>query len=276
MSQAPNPSVNESVARRTRRQFASLTVTEANRVLQPTSILVQPIGAVEAHGPHLPLSTDLVLAAASVDRLIARCGDSHDLWALPPIAYSKSNEHAWAPGTVWLSAQTMLSVLNDIGRSVAMTPAKKLVFINAHGGNSALLQVACRDLRLAYGLETFLAHPFTATNAGNEFGMAIHGGHDETSMLLDVDPELVDLTLAVRAVPEHLAKNKHVRWGGSVSFGWLSSDFEPAPQNGQLPLGVIGDATAANPEHGAMLWEQVLTSLDEAMGEIKTWNPSGA
>jgi creatinine amidohydrolase len=261
-------------AQRVHRRFAELTVNEAN-ALTNSAIVIQPVGAVEAHGPHLPLSTDLLLATAAVDRLVERCGDTFDLWALPPLAYTKSNEHAWAPGTIWLSAQTMLSVLDDIARSLTTTKVKKLLFINAHGGNSALLQVACRDIRLAHRLETFLAHPFASTDAGNEMGMSIHGGHDETSMLLDVRPDLVDMTKTVRAVPEHLAANRHVKWGGSVSFGWLSNDFEAPPAPGELPVGLIGDPTGANAEHGAMLWDRVLTSLEEAMLEITNWNPSG-
>ena len=112
------------------------------------SVVLLPVGSVEAHGPHLPLATDLIVASAAVDALVRRYGDEHDLWALPPLAFTKSNEHAWAPGTIWLSASTMLAVLDDIGRSLAVSPARTLVFVNGHGGNSALLQVACRDLRL--------------------------------------------------------------------------------------------------------------------------------
>jgi creatinine amidohydrolase len=275
MGNTPEPRKPNEVSVRTKRQFGDLTVNEIGDVLTPDSIVLIPVGAVEAHGPHLPLSTDLLIASAAVRRLVDRCGDRHDLWALPPIPYTKSNEHAWAPGTIWLSAATMLAMLDDIGRSIATTKVRKLVFVNAHGGNSALLQVACRDLRLAYGLQTFLAHPFTSTDAGNELGMGIHGGHDETSMLLALDADYVDMTKALRAVPEHLAANRHVKWGGSVSFGWLSSDFEAPPAPGQLPVGVIGDATGANAAHGELLWERVLTSLDEAMGEIANWKPSG-
>ncbi len=277
MGNIPEPrEPNLDATTRTGRQFADLTVNEVSDVLKPDSIVLVPVGAVEAHGPHLPLSTDLLIATAAVQRLVARCGDRHDLWALPPMPYTKSNEHAWAPGTVWLSAATMLSMLDDIGRCIATTKARKLVFINAHGGNSALLQVACRDLRLAYGLQTFLAHPFTATDAGNELGMGIHGGHDETSMLLALNDHMVDMTKAIRAVPEHLAANRHVKWGGSVSFGWLSNDFETAGEPGRQPVGVIGDATGANAAHGEMLWERVLTTLDEAMAEIANWNPASA
>lgn len=257
------------------RNYADIALHDLAAKVTASSILVQPIGAVEAHGPHLPMSTDFLIAAAAVERLVDRCGERDDLWALPPLAYSKSDEHSWAPGTISLSADTMLRLLDELGRSIATTAARKLVFVNAHGGNSALLQIACRDLRVRYGLQTFLAHPFTATDAGNEFGMSIHGGHDETSMLMAIRPELVDVSKAVRSVPEHLAKNRHVRWGGSVSFGWLSNDFEIPPAYGELAVGVIGDPTGANAAHGEAMWERVLSNLDEAMAEIVAWNPTG-
>jgi creatinine amidohydrolase len=256
------------------RLLSELSTPDVASRLSASSIIVLPVGAIEAHGPHLPFSTDLEIASHAVSSMLERAGDELDLWGLPPLGFSKSNEHAWAPGTVWLSASTMLAVFDDIGRSLALLPTKKLLLVNAHGGNSALLQVVCRDLRLAYGLETFLAHPFTATDAGNELGMGIHGGHDETSMLLHIRPDLVDLTRAVRAVPEHLASNQQVKWGGSVSFGWLSSDFEPSPPAGQLPVGVIGDGTHATATHGAKLWDTVLGNLIQACQEIRDWNPS--
>jgi creatinine amidohydrolase len=257
------------------RRFGQLSAHGVADAISDSSILLQPIGAIEAHGPHLPMSTDQVIADHAVNSIVKRYGDELDLWSLPTLTYSKSNEHAWAPGTIWLSANTLMRVLDDVGRSIATTKAKKLVFVNAHGGNSALLQVVCRDLRLRYGLQTFLAHPYVATDEGNELGMGIHGGHDETSMLMAIDAASVQLQLAVRAVPEHLALNKHVRFGGSVSFGWLSNDFERRPSNNALPIGVIGDATNANAAHGELLWERVLGNLYEALQEIRDWNPSG-
>ena len=131
---------------------------------------------------------------------------------------------------MWLSATTLLAVLDDLGRCVATTPAQRLVFLNGHGGNSALVNVANRELRLHHGLMTFLAHPGLPADQGgsspaDELGMGIHGGTDETSMMLHLAPELVDMTTAERQVPEHLADNRYVRFGGPVSFGWLSNDF---------------------------------------------------
>ena len=85
-----------------------------------------------------------------------------------------------------------------------LTAARKVVFLNGHGGNSALLGVANRELRLDHGLMTFLAHPGVPPDQGglsaeHELGMGVHGGHDETSLMLHLAPELVDMTAARRA-----------------------------------------------------------------------------
>lgn len=141
------------------RYFPDLTGPQVTELLTERSILVQPLGAIEQHGPHLPLSTDSVVATAVAQAAIAEVGDELDVWLLPTLEYTKSNEHAWSAGTVWLSATTLLAVLDDLGRCIATTPAKRLVFLNGHGGNSALLNVANRELRLAHGLMTFVTHP---------------------------------------------------------------------------------------------------------------------
>ena len=87
------------------------------------SIFVQPLGAIEQHGPHLPLNTDEVVATAVAEAAVERVGEKLDVWLLPTLTYTKSNEHAWAPGTIWLSATTMLSVLDYIGKCIARTKA---------------------------------------------------------------------------------------------------------------------------------------------------------
>jgi creatinine amidohydrolase len=237
--------------------------------LTSRSILVQPLGAIEQHGPHLPLSTDSVVATAVAEAAVAAVGDDLDVWLLPTLEYTKSNEHAWSAGTVWLSATTLLAVLDDLGRCIASTPAQRLVFLNGHGGNSALLNVANRELRLAHGLRTFLAHPGMPADQGgtspaSELGMGVHGGTDETSIMLHLAPHLVDMSLAERRVPEKIALNQYVRFGGRVSFGWLSNDF--------FPDGYVGDPTAATAELGKQLFDGAVRGFCEALREISTFD----
>ena len=247
------------------RHLAHLRAPDIARRLQADSIVVQPLGAVEQHGPHLPFNTDLLIAERVATAAVERVGDEVDAWLLPPLAYTKSNEHAWSPGTIWLSAATLLAVLDDLGRCIAMTPARRLVFLNGHGGNSALVNVANRELRLHHGLMTFLAHPGLPPDQGGastaeELGMGIHGGLNETSIMLHLAPELVDLAAARRRVPEHLAANRYVRFGGAVSFGWLSNDFGDD--------GHIGDPTTATAELGATLFDAAVEAFCGALGEI--------
>lgn len=251
------------------RHLAHLRGPDVATALTESSVVVLPLGAIEQHGPHLPLVTDLAIATAVAEAAVPRAVDAGvDAWLLPPLAFTKSNEHAWSNGTIWLSARTMLSVLEDIGRCIAATRARKLVFLNGHGGNSALVAMANRELRLQFGLETFLAHPSQPADQGgasppSELGMGVHGGTDETSMMLHLHPELVDMTKAVRAVPEHLAGNRHVRFGGSVAFGWTSDDFGEH--------GHIGDPTQASAELGRALVEGAVDSFVEVLREVSTF-----
>ncbi|MEM7324236.1 MAG: creatininase family protein [Actinomycetota bacterium] len=262
------------------RRLADLRASDLLSNLDEDSILILPLGAVEQHGPHLPFSTDLVIAEECARAVVAEAGEQLDLWLLEPLAYTKSNEHAGTPGTVWLGPETMLRVLDDIGRSVAATPARKLALLNGHGGNSSLLNVACRELRLNYGLEVFLLHPSLPPDQGgsdeldggataeraqarSELGMGVHAGRAETSIMLHLRPELVRMDLAERNVPEHLDQNRHVRFGGSVTFGWLASDFGDS--------GTIGDPTGADDVLGAALFKLAVEQLIEACGEIRNF-----
>lgn len=248
------------------RRLADLRAPEIADRLTPSSVLLQPVGAIEQHGPHLPLSTDLLIADALAEAVVEERGDELDLWLLPSLAYTKSNEHAWSPGTIWLSAQTMLSVLDDLGRCVATLPTRRLAFLNGHGGNTALLAVANRELRVAHGLMTFLLHPSQPRDSGgaseddDELGMGVHAGRDETSVVLHLRPELVDMSKAERSVPEAMAARERVRFGGDVPFGWSSDDLAAG--------GVIGDPTLASAERGARLWEGMRRSVGDALAEV--------
>jgi creatinine amidohydrolase len=242
------------------RELAELPGPAVATTLTADSIVVLPVGSIEHHGPHLPLGTDLIMADLLSERIVAAAVKAGlDVWRMPPLAYTKSDEHDWAVGTAWIGWETLMRTVVELGASVAKTPARTLVFYNGHGGNIALLQVALREIRRATGLRTFLMN--ASIPAGEtENGFGIHGGEGETAMIMALTPDLVDLTEAQRWVPDHLADFDQVKFnGGAVSFGWLSNDFGPS--------GVIGDPTTATVELGEALVrasvEQGVASLTE-------------
>ncbi|MCP3856737.1 MAG: creatininase family protein [Actinomycetia bacterium] len=251
------------------RRYEDLTGPELSTRITPSSILLLPIGAVEQHGPHLPLSVDHVIAHEVATAVVDLVGEELDVWQLPTMSFSKSNEHAWSAGTLYLSADTMMAVLTDIGRAAASTGAERLVLLNGHGGNTTHLGTALRELRLQFGLKTFLVHPsvppaYGGSSTHHELGMGIHGGLDETSIFMYLRPEHVDLSKAQRKVPEALDRNEYVKFGGSVQFGWISNDFDAE--------GYIGDPTGASVERGKDLFEAAVALLSEQLGEIKTFD----
>jgi creatinine amidohydrolase len=247
------------------RRLSELRAPQIGELITSRSVLVQPVGSIEQHGAHLPFETDLLVATSAAETVVDELGDELDLWLLPPLVYTKSNEHAWSAGTIWLSPTTLLALLDDLGRSLAKLPARRLAFINGHGGNTSLLNVACREIRINHRLLTFLLHPHVPPDHGgpsteDEMGMGIHGGLEETSVVLHLRPDLVDMSRAERHVPEALASNRHVRFGGAVSFGWTSDDFGPS--------GIVGDPTAATADRGKVLFEAAVRSLGEALSEV--------
>ncbi|MEU2199951.1 creatininase family protein [Isoptericola sp. NPDC019482] len=247
-------------------RFADLTWREVE-ALPVDTVAVLPLGAIEQHGPHLPVSTDLVTAsetAAAAVETVARSGAA-SVVLLEPLAYTKSDEHAGFPGTIWLSWDTLMRVLTDVGRSLAASGITRLVFVNGHGGNSALGQVANRELRRRFGLRTFFAHVATPRDqggvptSGDEHGLGVHGGHAETSLMLHLRPELVHMDLAERRVPEGLLAYEQIGFGRATSFGWLSSDFGPD--------GHVGDPTTATAQAGKEAFEHAVEQLARTLVE---------
>ena len=253
------------------RRLVELSGTAAEAALSEDSVIVLPTGAIEFHGPHLPLMTDLLIADSIADASVDRAAASGlDVWVLPTLAYTKSDEHHWAPGTMWISWDTLMQTVVELGNSIAATPAKKLVFFNGHGGNLALLQVACRELRRRFGLQTFLMGatvPAGAHDGPEELGLGIHAGHSETSLVLHLRPELVDLSVAERSVPAHLADYEHIGFKKRVTFGWLSNDFSTN--------GTLGDPTGATAEYGAELFEAAVSDSVAAFAEIARFDAAG-
>ncbi len=250
------------------RHWADLSGPSLTATLTDRSIAVVPVGAIEHHGPHLPLSTDALVAERVADAAVGVAAASGiDAWLLPTVSYGKSDEHYWAPGTLWLEGTTLLDQLVELGRSISATPARTVAFVNGHGGNVMLLGWINRELRRRFGLRSF-SMPATRGPAGDgmdgrpdELGQGIHAGYAETSIVMHLAPELVSPDLPARNVPEKIAGMQHIGFNGKpVMFGWTSDDFGPS--------GVIGDPTGASAAAGAEMFERAVGFVAEALAEI--------
>jgi creatinine amidohydrolase/Fe(II)-dependent formamide hydrolase-like protein len=247
------------------RLIGELTYPEISKLLGASSILCLPIGSIEQHGPHLPLNTDVVLAEGMTRRIIARWGEALDLWQLPTMSISLAREHEWAPGTMSLSIQGMTAYMRDLGREIARAlPARNLVVVNGHGGNRGILQALAQDLRADFGLNVCILHPaaWAETNA-NAATPEIHGGKNETSMMLAIAPQLVrrDRIVELKNPPDaELIRQTMLQKG--VTWPWTSAD------HGIADLGVIGDAQAASAEFGQGIVDHVVETAGGILKQL--------
>ncbi len=175
------------------RSVGELTSPEVSQCLQATSILCLPIGAIEQHGAHLPLDTDVVVAEELTRRIVARWGDELDLWQLPTVSIGLSREHDWAPGTLSLSIQNFVSLLRDLARNIVRAlPARNLAIVNGHGGNRGVLDNLIHELRGDFALNACVIHPFDLAKVDmSAAGPDVHGGRSETSVMLALAPQRV-------------------------------------------------------------------------------------
>ncbi len=247
------------------RLIGDLTSPEISTRLSASSILCLPIGSIEQHGPHLPLNTDLVLAESITRLIVARWGEALDLWQLPPVPVGLAREHEWAPGTLSLSIIGMTTYMRDLGRTLAQSlPARNLMIVNGHGGNRGILEVLAQELRADFGLNICVFHPASLadTNADSD-APDIHGGKNETAMMLAIAPHLVrtDRIAELKNPPQGDAVRKTILQRG-VTWPWSTDDRRIAD------TGVIGDPKAASAAFGQAIIDRVVETAGDVLKEL--------
>ncbi len=247
------------------RLIGELTSPEVSKLLSEKSILCLPLGSIEQHGPHLPLNTDVVLAEEFTRRIIVRWAKSLDLWQLPTLSVSLAREHEWAPGTLSLSISGLTAVARGLGREIARSlPARNLAIINGHGGNRGILEALIQDLRADFGLNVCVMHPSNWVEADAGASIPdIHGGKNETSMMLAAAPHLVrrDQIAALKNPPDAKAIRDTILDRG-VSWPWTTDDKRLAD------MGVIGDAEAATAEFGTKIFDCVVEKAGLVLNQL--------
>jgi creatinine amidohydrolase len=240
-----------------KRYFPYLTWTEIQSMPDKENVvIIQPVGALEQHGPHLPIVVDSAIGMGVIGKALEKLESNIPAYTLPCFYYGKSNEHWHFPGTITLSAQTLLLVLMEVADSLYRSGFRKLILMNSHGGQPQVMEIAARDIHQKYG--DFLVFPLFTWRVPNiahelltekELEYGIHAGDAETSLMLSLLPEQVRREKAVKEYPSGLPEDSLLSMEGNLPFAWLTRELTQS--------GVMGDATVATKEKG----DRILDSL---------------
>jgi len=262
------------------RYWADLRTTDFDALAQngtlARTMAVLPVAATEQHGPHLPLGVDTNILDGVLSAALAQLPPTLPVLVLPTQAVGFSPEHGSFAGTLSFSAATLIRLWTEIGEAVARTGVKKLLLLNGHGGQVGLLDVVGRDLRARLGLTVWSSSWFAlpqppavaALFPPREHRYGIHAGDTETSMMLALHPERVDMAAArdfASASEARAGRYTLLADGRSAKLSWSMEDYNPQ--------GAVGNAAAATPEKGRALIDAAAGQLALLMGELIDADP---
>ena len=237
-------------------------------------IAVLPLAATEQHGPHLPLTTDVLIADAYLARVRELLPKDIPATFLPVQPIGISTEHTDFPGTQTLSNEAALAAWTALGEDVARTGVRKLVMVSSHGGNSAAMMMVAQDLRARHRM-------LAVTTAWSRFGVpdglfdaeelrhGIHGGAVETSIMLARYPNEVRRDSIGNFRSAGIAMEKTYRWLSTqrpAPFAWQTQDLHES--------GAVGDATQASAEKGERLLEHGARAFCELLADMDRFDPA--
>ena len=237
---------------------------------EPIAIL--PLGAHEQHGPHLPFETDAIIAAGVAERLALALPSDLDVRFLPvePVGYSI--EHMDVEGTKSLAYDEAIRRWIGIAEAQKQRGIRKLVLLNAHGGNSPLLTVVATEARIRFDM-LVVATSWTRFGVPEGFmapadkAVDIHAGDIETSVMLALCPERVKMERA-QDFPSRQRdferRFAHLRAYGPHAFGWKMRDLNPQ--------GAAGNAAAATAEKGERLLAHAVAGLVALLRDVAAFD----
>jgi creatinine amidohydrolase len=219
-------------------------------------------GAIEQHGPHLPVAVDALMGQVWLSMALARLPKGASCYVAPPITIGKSNEHTGFPGTLMISRDTLRSQLLAVAHQIHAWGFRTLAVVNTHGGNVPVLVPTLREIRARYGLRAaMLPSRSTSGLSEQEAAFGIHAGEAETSWILAAAPRLADLSRAVCEYPARLDDPGQVRPVAAPALvAWASRDLSKS--------GVMGDAAAASAEKGERWLDEGAAALAAAISEV--------
>ncbi len=243
--------------------WAELSWEEAEARTQAVDLAILPVGAIEQHGPHLPLDVDAFDAFYLAQRVAEACSHPKPL-VLPLVPYGVSYHHSQFKGTVSVSNEAMSAFIYDIGMSLAQNGIKKILIINGHGDNSPALNYAAqminRDAQIFVCVDTGETSDhdiYELIQTHND----IHAGEVETSTTLVTRPHLVKMDKVKDMTIQF--SNRYLDFTSKYSVPWYAHTDKLSAN------GVLGDPTKANVEKGKKIWQIMIAHLVTLAEELK-------
>jgi len=257
-------------------RYAEMTWPECQAAAQAGKVAVLPVATYEDHGYHLPIDTDVVLCTEICERAVAAVSEHAVL--IPPVNHGYSPHHMDFPGTMTITWDTFIKYVRDICVSLAHHQFTHILIVNGHGSNTAPLEMAARLTVLATEGKVACAAVnhwgvCEAIDKGNknrvsDYGGIAHAGEYETALYLALKPELVDM---------EKAKDEFYPIPPSFQADLLKGKRTDASIATYMPFwstmtdsGVMGEATVATKENGALFLEAAVSGLITLIHEFKS------
>jgi len=262
------PDVNNSSSFNGNSYWAELTTQSFASINTESTIALLPVAAIEQHGPHLPLDTDVQICRGLVKQLMANTATEHQLIALPLMEIGESSEHSDFAGTLSCPPEHLMSMWTSLGKQAHKVGIKKLLILNTHGGQPTIVDLVAQRLRtenrmLAVSVNSFRLGIPDGLFDPQEITNGIHAGEIETSMMLYLNPSSVRMELSenfISTSPLTNGKHPHIGLSGFARTAWQAQD---------LTLhGAIGNASNADPERGALLIEHMVNKILQVLCDM--------
>jgi len=248
------------------RLYGRMTWPEVAEAVRADPVCLIPVATLEDHGHHLPIDADLRI----VEEICRRAAEqaTEEILLLPAIPHGYSPHHMDFPGPVTIGWDTFTRYLPDVGTSLVRHGFHRLLFLNGHGSNQNLVEMAARLVMIehpgslaaaAFYLTSPAAADAIAATRDSERGGLAHACELETSIYLAIDPDAVDMALAVdeQSYPE----------GRHAWFDWSDGPLKLMPWWSSFSrTGVQGRPTLATAEKGKVLLE---AAVDECVAYVR-------
>ena len=249
-------------------RYEELTWPQIKQAVEEEKVVVLTVGSIEQHGHHLPISTDSAIVSAISDRAVEMASEVALL--MPTVYYGYSPHHMEFPGSIAVRGEHFVNYLVDIGTSLARHGFKRIVIINGHGGNIAWASAAALDINMSTdaicATTTWwtLIGPTLQSLRESEFpGGMSHSCEAETSVLLHLRPDLVQMDKAVKNIPSGQTEFISYDFIGSTPVAFM----EPLSRISET--GVVGDPTVATKEKGKQIVEKAAERFAEFLREFQ-------